>query len=831
MKKGSFVSASLACLLILLPLATANAATLTVTNLNDSGAGSLRQAIADASSGDTINFNVNGTITLSSRLSIDKNLTITGPGATSLTISGNNTVQVLYVSPGITLNLNNLTVANGNAGTSEGGGLNNNVGTVIINSCTFANNTAFNGGGLLNNVGSVTISNSTFSGNSASLPGFGTYGGGIQGYGGTVTISNSTFSGNSASNGGGGLGVSDGTLSIISSTFSNNAVTNGNGGGFFYFSGNFDITFTISNSTFSGNSASGIGGGICSDGMFGSRAVSITNSTFSGNSASTGGGLFNGVGGPMTIMRSTSNIINNNTGGNCWGGITNGGYNIDSGATCGFGSNNGSMSSTDPLLSSLGDNGGPTQTHELLSGSPAIDVIPLGTNGCGFTINTDQRGITRPVNNSCDIGSFEVGIATAVTALTSSVNPSVFGQAVDFTATVGGASPTGTVTFSDNGVDIPACINLPLVSGSAACASSGLSSGNHTITATYSGDSNNAASNDTLMQEVSQADTTTTITGHTPSPSGVGQPVTVGFTVTPDAPGSGSPTGNVIVISGDGAANCIASATAGNCALAFSTTGAKTLYAYYLGDAEFNGSMSAGIAHGVRSISYNLSINRSGTGSGRVISSPTGIDCGTSCSASYDAGAMVTLMAEPDNGYTFIGWSGGGCSGTRFCTVTMNANVTVTAVFSCILPLPLEQEVFTYEAIAKSGGACSASGYRPLGVGDAAMGLYLLDLEVGLPQFTGPVDAYLAFYAPELDPLNIYILKPDNTMQTMAAGIVTWREGVGTFFVERPLGMYYTSSSGMEIPDGDFHFGLLVTPAGEGLEGPYYFWVTFFGLP
>ena len=67
------------------------------------------------------------------------------------------------------------------------------------------------------------------------------------------------------------------------------------------------------------------------------------------------------------------------------------------------------MSSTDPMLDSLADNGGPTWTHALLLGSPAIDHVPNATNGCGTTYTTDQRGYARPypTGGSCDIGAFE----------------------------------------------------------------------------------------------------------------------------------------------------------------------------------------------------------------------------------------------------------------------------------------------------------------------------------------------------------------------------------------------------------------------------------------
>ncbi len=78
---------------------------------------------------------------------------------------------------------------------------------------------------------------------------------------------------------------------------------------------------------------------------------------------------------------------------------------------------------------------------------------------------------------------------------------------------------------------------------------------------------------------------------------------------------------------------------------------------------------------------YTLTVNKNGTGSGTVLSSDGGIDCGADCTEAYLAGTVVTLTAIPDAGSTFAGWTGGGCSGTGDCTVTMNATTTVTATF------------------------------------------------------------------------------------------------------------------------------------------------------
>jgi len=79
---------------------------------------------------------------------------------------------------------------------------------------------------------------------------------------------------------------------------------------------------------------------------------------------------------------------------------------------------------------------------------------------------------------------------------------------------------------------------------------------------------------------------------------------------------------------------------------------------------------------------YTLSVGKAGTETGLVTSSPAGINCGVDCSEPYNFGSVVTLTATPDAGSTFAGWSGGGCSGTGTCQVTMNSVVSVTATFT-----------------------------------------------------------------------------------------------------------------------------------------------------
>jgi CSLREA domain-containing protein len=228
-----FVALVPLCLMLLQPASKAiGSSTITVNTLGDEttsrdGLCSLREAISNANSPgvdttggdcatgtgqDTINFTVSGTITLSSTLPVIVNsspgsLTIDGNGQ-AITIDGAHQFGILVVISGATLNLNNLTIANGTPQELGVGGGVNNFGTLNITNSTFSGNSGGTGGGVFNS-GALTITNSTFSGNSAGGGG-GVLNAGspiVGGVNGTVTVTNSTFSGNSASGGGAGGGI------------------------------------------------------------------------------------------------------------------------------------------------------------------------------------------------------------------------------------------------------------------------------------------------------------------------------------------------------------------------------------------------------------------------------------------------------------------------------------------------------------------------------------------------------------------------------------------------------------------------------------------------
>jgi CSLREA domain-containing protein len=388
----------------------------------DGGDCTLREAInaANAAAGaDTITFKsgVKGTITLQSGLgplTVTDSVTITGPGARKLAVSGNNAIRVFTFSSG-TNSVSGLNIINGRivgAANSDvsGGGVSNAFGTTLsFSDCEFSGNFVQGGdsavangnggdgfGGAIDNGGVLTLDRCTFSNNSAKggVGGPGTGSTPIGGPGGeadggaisneisaNLTINNSTFSGNLATGGKGGNGPPNGTLG-------------GHGGT--GVAGVFDEgTTTITGSTFSGNSGTGGGGG-------------TGNNQF--NNGAPGAGV-GGLAANNTTLKSTIIAGNFGTGSvnsskDVDGAVTSGGYNLIGSAdhSTGFGAT-GDQSGTDAapvnaLLGSLQNNGGLTDTMALLTNSPAINASDVSVAPA-----RDQRNYVR--SGTPDKGAFE----------------------------------------------------------------------------------------------------------------------------------------------------------------------------------------------------------------------------------------------------------------------------------------------------------------------------------------------------------------------------------------------------------------------------------------
>ncbi|MCW5318842.1 hypothetical protein GTQ43_35885 [Nostoc sp. KVJ3] len=331
-------------------------ATFSVTNTNNSGAGSLRQGILDAnalSGKDIINFGglfndgLAHTISLTaSGLSITDDLTIQGTNPNLLTISDNSATRVFDIASGVTAAINGLTITNSYKGTAGGGAISNE-GVLTLNNTIIAGNTVTNniilngqlfggeGGGIYNS-GNLTLNHSTISGNNVNTVANSnndlstSEGGGIYNSG-NLTLNHSTISGNNVIysiqiqiSDGGGI-YNSGNLTVQNSTITDNTATSSNfqvalglgEGGGIYNAGKL----TVQNSTITDNSADNGGGIIIEAQSVGSKlSALLENSTITDNTATyNGGAIFNSGNAITTVNHST---ISGNTAGT-GGGIDN----------------------------------------------------------------------------------------------------------------------------------------------------------------------------------------------------------------------------------------------------------------------------------------------------------------------------------------------------------------------------------------------------------------------------------------------------------------------------------------------------------------------------
>ena len=380
-----------------------------VTNINDSGTGSLRQALINANNDpgiETIIFDPTGifgdatpdTITLTSgELNITEGVIIQGTGANKLTISGNNTSRIFNASA--SLSIDGLKITEGNAGSSNGGGIYS-TSSVTVSNSNLSGNTATLGGGIYS-TSSVTASNSTISGNTAN-----TNGGGI--YSTITTLSNSTVSSNTVKVNGGGIYSGGGTVSnstIFGNTADSDNNNTGNGGGIYRSAG----TWSISNSIIAGNID------------LSNNAPDVYGSNFNGNAYNLIGKIAGKISG---TLGTGTDIINPN-----------------------------------PGLKPLGDYGGSTQTHALYFNSPARNAGDPAYNG---SLTTDQRGtdFNRIESGRIDIGAFEY------------VLPKVSFGAATYNTTEDSTATTVTISVTLNASPETA-VTIPIVVKNSSTATSG----------------------------------------------------------------------------------------------------------------------------------------------------------------------------------------------------------------------------------------------------------------------------------------------------------------------------------------------------------------------
>lgn len=436
---------------LLLTCVISNAATFTVTKVADTNDGtcdgdcSLREAIAaaTAAAGDDVIifstlFTMPQTIVLSgSELVLGSNgsTTINGPGASLLTISGNNASRIISTGANVVASIDGIRFTAGNGAgalnTGRGGAIYNVGGTLTITNSIVTGNTAANGGGLNNAASTGPAVNAN------------------------LTLFNCTVSNNTSTSSGGGMqNFSTSTVTITRSTFSGNTSGGTTGGGGAQLNGGA----TVTNSTFANNNApGGAGGGIQSNGTLGTI---LTNVTISGNTSTTnGGGLHRGTTNVNFWIRNS--IVAGNNGAatsldisNSAGGLTSEGNNIIGMIGTSTGWVMSDQQNVNPMLGQLANNGGPTQTFLPQAGSPAINM----GNNCVLTatctannppaaVTTDQRGTARPQGGSVDVGSVEVAAPT-VTLFTGRVVSSGGRQ-------IRGAVVTlSTPGFAENGIPV-----------------------------------------------------------------------------------------------------------------------------------------------------------------------------------------------------------------------------------------------------------------------------------------------------------------------------------------------------------------------------------------
>ncbi|MGH8567357.1 MAG: choice-of-anchor Q domain-containing protein, partial [Gammaproteobacteria bacterium] len=358
---------------------------------------------------------------------ITSTITIQGNGSTITRAASAPAFGLLAVDNGRDLTLQDTTLSGGLG--DQGGAAHIGFGsTLSLIRCTVTGNSAsVRGGGVYGFANStITLANTTVSAN------YGYQGGGVSNSTGTLTLTESTVSGNSAEKRGGGV-YNTGTLSVSNSTISGNSSSYGGGGVFSIGSA------TLTNSTVSGNSAYGVingvrigfGGGLSNSAI---GRLTLTDSTVSGNSAANqGGGVYNRCG----IVTLTQTLVSGNLSADIGPEVHNSGFCSSPGSinadaanlfghagysgVIGFAPGASDLVPAVPLAAILdpvlGSNGGPTTTHALVTGSPAVDVVPAA----GCAVFTDQRGFTRPHDGDgdtvadCDIGAFELGAVPAAT--------------------------------------------------------------------------------------------------------------------------------------------------------------------------------------------------------------------------------------------------------------------------------------------------------------------------------------------------------------------------------------------------------------------------------
>ena len=699
-----------------------------VTNTNDSGAGSLRQVITDAVTGDSVTFDAGafpdpatGTITLTSgELVIDKSLTVTGGG--NVTIDAVNGSRIFNIDDGINAQaeviLSGLILQNGSSGT-DGGAIYNKE-HLTLSSVSISDSTAAgNGGGLYNSAYvECSLSDVQFTGNTATS---GSGGGFYNGDQAICSLSNATISGNTAGTHGGGVfNTSNVQMDIETSTISSNTATSNHGGGLYNGGG---CQVSVSDSAFSGNLAGQYGGAIYHN----ATSLVVDGVSVTDNSAATGygGGVYSN-GGTTTISGST---IARNSGGSLGGGLyvsattatisnstissnsASGGsgvYTRESTTSLsnttvasnagGYGVDQYYRYSSLSLVSTIVGNNSPNDLqkgsesafsadHSLIEDPTGHDVLDGDGNGniVGHDPMLYPLGDYGGFNETHAVidGSPVISSGANPQALTTDQRGTGFDRVVD-SVDIGAVeySANTLLTVSKSGIGLGSVSGVPgTIDCGATCSEYHDPNVSLTLTASpqtgsyFAGWTGDCSGTGTCILSMAEA-----------------RAVDAEFTLIPY---------ELTVIVEGGGDGTISSVPAGidcgsDCTETFNYNTSVTLTANVPYGSTFVGwsePSCAGIdpctvvmdSH--HSVTATISLNQyelsvAKTGNGTVSSDLSGIDCGTDCSELYDYNTSVVLTALADTGYTFSGWSEPSCTGISPCTVTMDQARSIMATFT-----------------------------------------------------------------------------------------------------------------------------------------------------
>ena len=672
--------------------------------------------------------------------------------------------------------------------TSDDDGAVYNAGTVKLTGCTINANT---GDGVYN-YGTATITGcaigsakkpntgtGVYAGGMVTLNGgcmiIGNTGGGINAPnydGAAITLTDCTISSNTSSYGGGVYVGADDTITLTDCIVNDNTVS-GFGGGFYN-----DGTVSLTGCTLNGNMAiydpnngnNASGGGVYNANSATLNACVITGNTTTGN----GGGIDN----PGNLTLTNCQITGNSTSSGNGGGVDN-----EASATallqfCAFSVNKANASATGTQQGgALENDGTATLTDDILWNDMATSGneigIPVSGNQMTTTTYSDIQGGYRGTGNihadpmfaNPAIGNFHLvagspclgagiaitGVTTdligatrgnppsmgayenpqpSTTTLTSSVNPSTFGQSVTFTATVTGTggTPSGTVTFTIDGTaQTPVALNA---SGIATYSTFALAGGSHTVTAAYNGDTTFATSNSATLTQVVTGVASTTTLASSLNPSAFGQSVT--FTATVAGTG-GTPSGTVTFTVDGTAQTPVALNASGKAAYSASSliVGPHSIKATYSGDGKFASSVSSTLTQTVNVVTTTTTLASSlnpspfgqsvqftatvhgNTATGNVVF--TDMTSGTTLGSAALSGGVATFTASSLSvgSHQIVASYGGdsdnSASASSALTQVVNAVATTTTLISSLNPSTTGQSVTFTATVAGSGGTLTGT--------------------------------------------------------------------------------------------------------------------------